>query len=694
MPASLKKKYFSHDSPISIKINAFINKFKKSKKNRFKARKRLPIDYAKILILPVFDNPLVTIIIPAYNGWKMNYACIKSIIDCTQNVAYEVILADDYSTDGTKNITERIKNLVHIRNEKNVGFLGNCNGAAKKAKGDLILFLNNDTEVTDHWLSSLVTLISSDETIGMVGSKLIYPDGRLQEAGGILWSDGSAWNYGNGKDPDASEFNYVKEVDYISGAAIMIRKSIWLKTGGFDERYNPAYCEDSDLAFQVRQMGYKVMYQPLSEVIHYEGYSHGTDTSLTNNPQSIKAYQKINNEKFFNKWKDVLTKEHLPNAQNVFKARDKSLRKKTILVIDHYVPQYDKDAGSKTTFSYLELFISLGLNVKFMGDNFYKHEPYTTELQQMGIEILYGQWYVGNWKNWIKENSSNIDFVLINRPHITEKYIDFIKQNTTASILYYGHDLHFLREEKQYEIEKNEKMLKSSKKWKEIELSIFKKSDIVLTPSLDEKKIITSLDPNLNVETILPFFFKRSAVAIKNFDDRKDILFIGGFSHLPNVDAVTWFYKEVWPLVQMEIPAAKFIIAGSNPPLSITSLQSDTIDVKGFVSEQELAELYRSVKLAIIPLRFGAGVKGKTIEAMYHGLPIVSTSFGIEGMPGNYNDFLQAFDDHAAFASEVVALYTNDTALKNASNLETIYINEYFTQQAAIYKMKDLLKIE
>jgi len=689
MFSGMKKKYFSHDSPISIKINSFVNKFKKSKQNKFKARKQSTIDYTQTLTLPAFDKPEVTIIIPAYNAWQMNYACIKSIIDHTQHVAYEVILADDCSTDRTNDSVTRIKNLVHIRNEKNLGFLGNCNNAAKSAQGDFILFLNNDTEVTADWLSPLVTLIKSDATIGMVGSKLIYPDGRLQEAGGIVWNDASAWNYGNGQDPEAPEFNYVKEVDYISGAAIMIRKSIWLKAGGFDERYTPAYYEDTDLAFQVRALGYKVMYQPLSEVIHYEGYSNGTDKDISN-PQSIKSFQAINHQKFAEKWHDVLLEKHLPNAQNVYSARDKTLHKKTILVVDHYGPHFDKDAGSKATFQYLEVLLTLGLNVKFIGDNFYKHEPYSTMLQQMGIEVLYGNWYQNNWESWIKDNAENIDFVILSRPHISLKYIDFVKENTNATVLYIGHDLHYLREERQYEIEKNSKLLKSAAKWKETEMSIFFKSDIILTFSNVEQHIISALDPVYRVETMLLNNFKAPAVPIRDFSKRKDFLFIGGFSHRPNVDAVVWFCKEVFPLVQEQLPSVKFIIAGSFPPEEIINLQSDSIDIKGFVTEQELTELYGSIKMAVIPLRYGAGVKGKTVEALYNGLPIVSTGIGIEGMPGDHS-FLQAFDEPQAFATQLTSLYTNEMALQQASVDGVNYINQNFTHTAAANKMRQML---
>ncbi len=696
---AFKKKYLSNDSPISKNINGFIDYFKPKKKKKF-ANKESPgldrlhktVDYSKTLTIPFEDNPLVSIIIPVYNGWEMNYRCVKSIIENTSSISYEIIFADDHSIDKTKNCTAIIKNIVHIYNASNLGFLLNCNNAAKSARGEFILLLNSDTEVMDNWLSPLVDLLRTGEKIGMAGSKLIYPDGKLQEAGGIIWDDASGWNYGKFQDANAPECNYIKEVDYVSGASIIVRKNLWQQLGGFDEQFAPAYCEDSDLAFSIREKGYKVMYQPLSEVVHFESVSHAKEQKVEEGKLSIISVRLLNQKKLYEKWKHILLKEHFPNAQNVFHARDRSADKKTMLVIDHYVPEFDKDAGSKTVFQYLELFLALGLNVKFLGDNFYQAEPYTTILQQMGIEVLYGEWYKDNWKSWIDTNKTFIDFVFLNRPHTALTYITFLKQNTNAKILFYGHDLHFLRDLRKYEIDSNPETLHSSNQWKAKEQFIYEHSDVILTPSEDEAKAIRQINPSYQVTTILPYFYKTPAFAITSFNDRKNILFVGGFGHPPNVDGILWFCKNIWPIVSAKIEDVTFTIIGSNPTPEINSLQSENIEVIGFVSEHELRAIYQKVRIAVIPMRYGAGVKGKTVEAMYKGVPIVSTTIGLEGMPGIF-DFIKPFDDAEGFAKELVSIYNNEERLIEMSLLETGYINEHFTWKAAGNQIKDLLNL-
>ena len=629
------------------------------------------------LVAPACFEPKVSIIIPVYNQFDYTYQCIKSIIEHSDDIPYEIIIADDCSTDVTKQIGKIISCVSVVRNDVNLRFLYNCNKAAKKAKGQYILFLNNDTQVLEHWLTALVELIERAADIGMVGSKLVYPDGRLQEAGGILWKDGSAWNYGNGADPSLPEYNYVKEVDYISGAAIMIRRSLWEEIGGFDERFAPAYCEDSDLAFEVRRRGYRVMFQPASVVVHFEGVSNGTDLS-----SGQKAYQVENQKKFYEKWKDVLSAEYNTNGDNPFLARERGIGARVLLMVDHYVPQFDKDAGSRTVYQYLQLFVNTGFHVKFIGDNFYQHQPYTKMLQQMGVEVLYGPYYAEHWQEWLQENGQSIRYAFLNRPHISVKYIDEVRKYTPARIVYYGHDLHFMRERREYEITKDKAKLQASEALKEQELALIRKADMAYYPSSVEVDEIHRIDPMLHVKAIPAYLFSDIIKPEYHAGQRKDMLFIGGFSHGPNVDAVKWLAAEIMPELVKNIPDVKVNILGSNPPEEIKALGTEQFRIVGFVTDEELEWYYKNCRLAIVPLRYGAGIKGKVVEAMRYGLPIVTTSIGAEGIIGA-EDFLTIADESKTFAEKTASLYRDNKDLETKSNDSFRYLLEHFSPDNA-----------
>lgn len=630
------------------------------------------------------DQPAVSIVIPVYNQIHYTYACLISILEHTKDVSYEVIIADDVSTDATEHLAEFVQGITICRNTTNQGFLRNCNNAARQAKGKYVMFLNNDTKVTEGWLSSLVNLIESDPSIGMVGSKLVYPDGRLQEAGGIIWSDGSGWNYGRLDDPDKPEYNYVKDVDYISGAAILLSNDLWKQIGGFDTRFAPAYCEDSDLAFEVRTAGFRVVYQPLSKVIHFEGISNGTDVEGT----GLKRYQVANSKKLKEKWAAEFKNQCENNGNpDPFRARERSRDKKIILVVDHYVPTFDKDAGSKTTFQYLKMFLKKGYVVKFLGDNFMREEPYTTALLQMGIEVLYGADYqVGIW-DWLRDHGDDIAVAYLNRPHIASKYVDYILDNTDMKVIYYGHDLHFLREAREYEITKDPGKREDAEYWKSVELTLMGKAAVSYYPSYIERDAIREIDPTIAVKDITAYVFDQFLESIpQDFAKREGLLFVGGFAHPPNTDAVLWFAREIYPSIREKMgpDAPEFIVVGSKVTEEILALEQpgNGIRIKGFVSEEELEALYETCRLVVVPLRYGAGVKGKVVEAVYYGAPIVTTSIGAEGIPQS-ETLMCVADEPEEFALAVAQLYQNPESCRDMSEKTQRYIRDYFSVDAA-----------
>lgn len=623
-------------------------------------------------------EPAVSIIIPVFNQWDFTRQCIESIQAHDQGVSYEIVLADDCSTDETTEAARYFPGVRVVRGGLNAGFIGNCNRAAKEALGRYLFFLNNDTVVQPGCLKSLTDTIEADPTIGIVGPKLLYPDGSLQEAGGIIWKDTTGWNYGQGQDKTKPEFNYRREVDYISGAALMIRRDLWEGISGFDERYAPAYFEDADMAFSVRARGYRVVFQPRAEIIHFEGKSHGTDINA-----GVKANQIRNMPRFREKWAHALESDHFRNAEHVFWARDRSRKRLSILVIDHYIPHWDRDAGSRTMFDYLKLCVRMGFNVKFIGANYFPHEPYLTTLQQMGIEVLYGPWYANNWREWMHENGKYFDAVWLNRPHISVEYIDQVRASCRgAAIVYYVHDVHHLRLEAQYVATGSQAAREAAKTWKGQEDELFGKMDAIMTPSVKEAEYLSVAYPGLKIQVIPCFIRDDIQRDRRSFADRHGLLFVGGFGHPPNLDGVRWFMAAVWPHVVAALPNVKLRIVGSYAPPEIEALERESIEIRSNISDEELLALYKASRMAIMPLRYGGGVKGKTVDALCHGLPMVSTEYGIEGLPC-LDEIVRPKDGPREFAEEIIRLYPDFERLGVLAACYQGYARDWFSSERA-----------
>jgi len=404
-----------------------------------------------------------------------------------------------------------------------------------------------------------------------------------------------------------------------------------------------------------------------------------------------KNYYLFKNEGFvgiLNKFKKKYFKNNMPSYSIRINLDNKSNNKKNILIIDRYVPHFDKDAGSRTVFQLLELFVKLGFNVIFIGDDFIKHEPYTTIIEQANIKVLYGKYYYKNWKKWIKYNGKYIDYFILNRPYISVKYIDIIRKYSEGKIIYYGHDLHFLRDLREYEITNDNEKLISSKKWKKLELSLMKKSDIVYYFSSEEIKIIKEIEPLINCKVIPLNIFQKNNLMNYDFNKRKDIIFVGGFRHEPNVDALIWFDKNIMPLIRQSIPNIILYVIGSNVTEKIEKLEKDDVQILGYLDDNTLDEYYKKCKICIVPLRYGAGVKGKLLEAMYKQIPVITTSIGAEGLP-NIEKCLQIENEPEEFAKKLINMYNDNNLLEKLVENSYKYIMKYFTIDNAINIFKE-----
>ncbi len=635
---------------------------------------------AKHMRLKSSNKPLVSIIIPIYGQIGFTIRCLKSISLNLPKCSFEIIVIDDASRDNSLAILKFVKGIKVFKNATNKGFIYSCNFGAKKARGEYLYFLNNDTQVTSGWLDHLIQTFKDFPGTGLVGSKLIYPNGKLQEAGGIIWRDGSAWNFGRYQDPNEPVFNYAREVDYCSGASIMIPKTIFNKLKGFDPYYSPAYCEDSDLALKLRDKGYRVIYQPLSTVIHFEGMTSGKNTN-----SGIKSYQVANLQKQYKRWKLRLS-NHQVNGKDVDHAKDRN-HSFRVLYIDETMPTPDKDAGSVTAYNLMMLLRSLGAQVTFIPLNLFNDELYTKNLQKVGIEVLYSP-FIESIKEHLLDKGNRYNLAIVARPSTASLVFDDIKKYCkNIKIIYNSVDIHFLRMGRQLTYDSN--INKSDVlKMKLLELFLIKKANASLILSQEELKII-SKDVSEKKLYLMPLML-RVKDEVKTYRDRRDFLFIGGFLHQPNIDAAVYFVKEIMPILRKSLPGANFLIIGSHAPQKILDLAAKDIKILGYVPD--ISKIFDQIRLSVTPIRYGAGIKGKIGTSMAFGVPVVSTSIGAEGMGLKNKKNLIIADTPEDFAVAVGELYSSYKVWQKISKESLLFAKKSWSEEAISKLMKRILK--
>ncbi len=627
------------------------------------------------------SRPEVSVVIPAYNQLGYTLRCLAALGPALENVRAEVIVVDDGSTDATPRLLAPIPGLRFLRSERNQGFLRACNMAARHARGDYLHLLNNDTLPLPGSVQALRETFSLFPRAGLVGSMLIYPSGLLQEAGGIVWEDGSAWNYGRHKEAERPEFGYVRAADYCSGASIMLPRALWEELGGFDERFAPAYYEDTDLAFRVRQAGRDVLYQPHSRVVHFEGITSGTDLT-----SGVKSRQTVNRRAFQKKWASALESHGQPGGADHF-IRDRRARRHA-LVVDACTPTPDQDSGSNDTLAYLLALKARGFHVSFIpAHNLCHFGEHTNRLQKLGIECLYAP-YTTSMEDYLAAEGHRFDLVVLFRVTVAGSLMDVVREHAArARVVFNTVDLHFLREQRQAEQTDSPELLDQARVRRDQELALMRRSDRTIVLSEYERDLLRQEDAGIRAVCIPTG--RKTVSRVAGWRDRRDIAFVGGFRHTPNVDAVRFFCQSVWPRIRHQLPDCRFLVVGSHAPEEIAALASDGVTVVGFV--KDLNSVLGRCRLTVAPLRFGAGIKGKIVSSLCHGVPCVATSIAVEGMGLVDGRHALVADDPCSIADSVVRLYNSRRLWEEMSEAGLALARERFSAESVRSRIDALL---
>lgn len=680
----------------SLKLRGFFPTVRIAMKRRFPARRqefplRLYEDATEpgALRFAHVAKPTASIVIPVHGQLPLTLRCLHSLAASGDATSFEVIIVDDASPDGSADVLPHVEGLVYVRNETNLGFIGSCNAGSMAARGEFLVFLNNDTLVQPGWLDSLLATFRQFPDTGLVGSKLVYPDGRLQEAGGIVYRSGAAANYGRNADPTEPRFNFVREVDYCSGACIAIRTKIFNQLGGFDSHYAPAYFEDTDLGMRVRECGLKVRYQPASVVVHLEGASSGTDTRV-----GVKSYQVLNQQKFIERWAKRLASHPLdPDRSDVDDSA--AIRAAThrdqrrILVIDSYTPTPDRDSGSVRMVELMKLLIEEGCTVVFMSQNLSHDGTYTEALQQLGVEVWWQPW-VKYLPHWLAPNGKRFDAIIVSRHYVLLPLLPMLRELAPqARIVFDTVDLHFLREQREAERGGSESSRSAAVRTQRAELSLVRTVDTTWVVSCVEKDLLQSMVPTADISIVSNI---HSVVeGNPGFGERRDLAFVGSFRHPPNVDAAQWLVMEIFPLVRRSLPDVRLHLVGADAPESFAQYNGvEGVLVRGHVPDLEA--LLDTVRISLAPLRYGAGIKGKVNQSLSRGLPVVATGCAVDGMfLADGQDVLRA-DEAEDFARAVVRLYGDHALWQTLRDGGLENTRLHFSRDAARSSLKQWLE--
>jgi O-antigen biosynthesis protein len=638
---------------------------------------------------PATDRPEVSIIVCAQHGYRSALACLHAIAVHLPVAACEVIVVGNPADEALR---RGLGNLAGLRFEAltagaSAEAYWRC--GTRIARGEFVHFLSDLVRVQPRWLDELLPVLRQAGRFDLAGPKLLMADSRLEAAGGIVWRDGSAWHFGHGDDPNRSDYNYLRETDYCSGAALLARTEAFRSLDSAAAAAPGPRCADVDLAFAARARGGRVLYQPAAEVYCVAGPDGGSpfgDRDLLGNARAVR-----------NAWSAALDTQHHPYGQNLRWARERLTARRTVLIVDHYLPKPDRDAGSRSVWEIVRTLRGDGWTVKLWPHTLWYEPGYTERLQQLGVEVIYGERAGAGFGELLQELGDALAAVIINRPLMAREYLPEARRHSRCRVIYYGHDIHHLRLAEEARIN-GKRPSYEQRLMAELEPQIWRQSDVVLYPSDSEVERVLAFDSSIEARQIPLLAFDRfgtprtlPTLPTLPAQASARLLFVAGFGRAPNMDGALWLMRDILPLLRQRGRRFQLDVVGANFPDSLRSYLGDDVVAHGPVTDDELDRLYQACHLALVPLRYGAGVKGKVVEALRWGLPLVTTSSGLQGLSG-IEAIVPSCDDAQAFADRIHELLAEPALYERISREMTAFAISRFSRQRMSAALKESIQ--
>ncbi len=605
--------------------------------------------------LPVSPDPEVSVILVLYNRAELTFQCLRSLAENGYE-SLEVIVVDNASSDATPLLLNQLDGVTILRNNANIHFLLAANKGARQARGRYILFLNNDAQVLPGSIEAAVKSIESSRDIGAVGGKIILPDGLLQEAGSIIWRDGSCFGYGRGGNPFAPYYMFRRDVDYCSGAFLLTRRDTFLNMGGFDEAYKPCYYEETDFCLRLWERNLRVVYEPDATILHYEFAS-------SSSPGVAKEIQARNQSYFFDCHRDRLQHQYDPNEKNLLKARNAVKHRHRVLFIDDRVPHPSMGSGLPRSNAILLALAKYGCFITFYPTAVIDEEwrdIYVDIPREVEVIIGYGS---TGLEQFLSSRAEYYDLILVSRPHnmqfirpIIQAHPDWFRNTKLvydAEALYSFRDIACRQLKGESFSDRNiEQLIKS-----EVELATI--ADLVVSVSVFERDAFAKY--GIERVRVLGHALTVSPTP-RIFQDRNGFLFVGAIQGetSPNGDAILWFTKQILPIIRNKLSRVPFTIVGMSPIDISATLTDDQLRILGRIDD--LTSTYDEARIFVAPTRFAAGIPHKIHEAAAHGVPVIATSLLARQLGWQDGEHLLVADEPQAFADQCVRLY-NDIQL-------------------------------